>query len=129
MVRATNDERVTMRPDEGDLDAVTASAPLTLELHRGADDDVRIEVVGYVDHSTCDNLRGLAHSVLASGATSITLDCTRMSFMDSSGLGIVAEMATYTSSRGGSLTLLRPTPIIMRLLSVTGLDSLVQVHT
>ena len=116
-----------MRPEEGDLEAVTAAAPLTLQLHRDGD-DVTVEIVGYVDHSTCDNLRGLAHSVLATGATTVTLDCTRMSFMDSSGLGIVAELATYTSSRGGSLTLLRPTPIIRRLLTVTGLDSLVQLQ-
>ena len=97
---------------------------LTLSL-----DDATVVVVldGEVDHATRDQLRNLVDGVLATGVDSLVVDCTKLMFMDSAGLSVLAELVRYTGARGGTLTIRNPGTTIRRLLEVTGFDRLVTV--
>ena len=103
-------------------DRVGLSMSLTVSLD---DETVVIAVHGDVDCATCNKLRHVIHGILATGVDSIVLDCTDLKFMDSSGLGVVAETVRHLQGRGGSLTLCNTNDTIRRLFTITGVEALV----
>jgi anti-anti-sigma factor len=74
---------------------------------------------GELDASTCD---GLAETLGGPSGSLIVVDLRLLTFMDSSGLGAIHAAWRNAIKNGGALVVSRPTPIVHRVLQITGLD-------
>jgi anti-sigma B factor antagonist len=75
---------------------------------------------GELDVESADQVRvAFAHALEASRTAEVTLDVSRVSFCGSAGLRELLVLAEAASERGGSVTLLGATPMLLRLLDVT----------
>ena len=75
---------------------------------------------GELDACTC---RGLAEHLVGRPGSLIVVDLSQLTFMDSSGLGAIHEARREAIRGGGNLVVCRPTPIVYRVLEITGLDT------
>ena len=87
-----------------------------------------VTVGGEVDVQNTNRLRAVLQAALAMGATSLTIDCEAVTFIDSTGLGALAFAAQEARRRGGTTTVANPTTTLDRMLQTTGLDSVVDVR-
>jgi anti-sigma B factor antagonist len=78
-------------------------------------------VTGEVDAATADTFEQDLMPALA-GSSSVVLDLSGVSFMDSSGLRALMKIHADVASRGGGIELSDTSSAVDRLLSVTGLD-------
>lgn len=58
---------------------------------------------------------------LAPSITSVVLDLTHVGFVDSTGLGLIANLLNRLVPVGGRVTLRNPSPLMVRMLSLTEL--------
>jgi anti-anti-sigma factor len=86
-------------------------------------DRVTATVGGEIDAATAERFEQELIPALAN-ATSVVLDLTEVSFMDSSGLRALVTVHSDVTSRGGSVALGGQSSAVERLLSVTGLNEL-----
>ncbi|MHA3702596.1 STAS domain-containing protein [Jatrophihabitans sp. YIM 134969] len=96
-----------------------------MELTRDdVDGAVVIAVAGDLDIATADHLFRDAHEALRSreGST-LVLDLSGVSFLDSSGIGTLVELRNVATDTGGQLVLRRPSARTRRLLEITALDT------
>lgn len=75
---------------------------------------------GELDASTC---RGLVEQLQGPPGSSVVVDLSELTFMDSSGLGAIHLARRRASKDGGTLVVCRPQPIVHRVLQLTGLDT------
>jgi anti-sigma B factor antagonist len=61
--------------------------------------------------------------------TDIVIDCSRIEFIDSSGLRVLLEAREARVPHGGTVVLRSPTQAVMRLLEITATDRLFDVET
>lgn len=84
---------------------------------------------GELDLGSVPRLRRTLKEVAAEGATRVVVDLSALSFMDSSGLGLVIEQRSALQVRGGQLLLVAPEDsTASRLLVMTELDGALRVH-
>jgi anti-sigma B factor antagonist len=74
---------------------------------------------GELDASSC---RGLAELVTGPPGSLLVVDLGQLTFIDSSGLGALHAARQMAIKDGGILVVCRPSPIVHRVLEVTGLD-------
>jgi anti-anti-sigma factor len=74
---------------------------------------------GELDASTC---RGLAERLIGPPGSLVVVDLRQLTFMDSSGIGAIHTARRMAIKDGGNLVVSRPSPIVHRVLEVTGLD-------
>lgn len=75
---------------------------------------------GELDACTC---RGLAEQLVGPPGSLIVLDLCELTFMDSSGLGAIHAARRIAIRDGGNLVVCRPSPMVYRVLEITGLDT------
>lgn len=75
---------------------------------------------GELDASTC---RGLADRMVGPPGSLIVVDLCELTFMDSSGLGAIHAARRIAIKDGGNLVVCRPSPMVYRVLEITGLDT------
>ena len=74
---------------------------------------------GEIDHHSAQYLRDEIDSVLQSRMPqTLVLDFSAVSFMDSSGVGLILGRGRYISSLGGRLTVQNPPPQICKMLDL-----------
>jgi anti-sigma B factor antagonist len=81
-----------------------------------------IHVHGAVDAVEGPRLSDAAEKLLHEGARSLVIDCRDVGFMDSSGLRALLKAYQLTVSRGGTMTLQRPSRFIYDLVQMVGLE-------
>jgi anti-anti-sigma factor len=74
---------------------------------------------GELDAATC---RGLAERLNGAPGSLLVVDLGQLSFIDSSGLGALHTARRAAIENGGNLVVSRPTPMVYRVLEITGLD-------
>jgi anti-sigma B factor antagonist len=74
---------------------------------------------GELDAATC---RGLAEHLIGPPGSLIVLDLCQLTFIDSSGLGAIHMARRAAIENGGTLVVCRPSPMVYRVLEITGLD-------
>ena len=80
---------------------------------------------GEIDHHSAKAAREqIDYAVERSGAKRLRLDFSEVSFMDSSGVGLVMGRFRNLQSRGGETRICNATPPVMRMLKLAGLDKL-----
>jgi anti-sigma B factor antagonist len=75
---------------------------------------------GELDASTS---RGLLEQLQVPPGSSVVVDLSELTFMDSSGLGAIHLARRHALRDGGTLVVCRPQPIVHRVLQLTGLDT------
>ena len=92
--------------------------PMDELLHVGPGAEPHVIVLdGELDMSTTDQLDAAVAERHAAGITDITLDVAALAFIDSRGL-----RSLLIAARSGIVSLRRPSPALLRLLQVSGLD-------
>ena len=78
-----------------------------------------LELSGELDVSTC---QGLVSELVGVPGSLVVIDLSKVSFMDSSGLGVINRARRIAMEEGGVLVVSRPQPMVHRVLQITGLD-------
>jgi len=102
-------------------------AALRTSASAGADGPV-VVLCGEADATTAALLRETLTTQLGTGARLLTVDASRLSFLDSSSLRVLVLAARALRGRHGALVLARPQPVVARLLEITGADRLLDVR-
>jgi len=96
-----------------------------MRLTISSDVDRQVGVVvatGEVDLATVPAFRQAISDHLASGLALLLLDMRGVTFIDSTGLGVLVGANKKTTGLGGSMRLVCDNPRILRLLKITGLS-------
>ena len=102
---------------------------MQLDIHTVALNDrtvVRLE--GELDAYTAPRLVACFDDLLARGANDIVVDLGRVSFIDSTGLGVLVNAYNAGLERDGTVELVASDPRVVRVLAMTSLDQLFTVH-
>ena len=104
-------------------------------------DDFRIEtvrderhavvlIVGELDAATAPALRDELLALSTDGIDRVVLDCRRLEFVDSFGLGVIVSAKKRHSQEGNPLCLVAEPDqrTLRRLLQITGLDQVLPLH-
>ncbi|MBO3747253.1 STAS domain-containing protein [Streptosporangiaceae bacterium NEAU-GS5] len=93
--------------------------------HSGA---VVVAVEGELDLFTAPFLRDEVRDAIKQDGSTLVLDLTALSFMDSSGLSVLIEAWRLATSEGGGVALAAPQAPVARILRTTGLDRRIKVY-
>lgn len=82
-------------------------------------------IIGDIDHHNAKEMREtIDQAVVASAARSLELDFREVSFMDSSGIGLVMGRYKLMKEVGGSLHLINVASHLKKVMKLAGLDRL-----
>jgi anti-sigma B factor antagonist len=88
----------------------------------GAEKTVVVAPVGDLDLATAPALREMLIELVASGMVRVVVDLADVTFIDSSGLGILVGAAKRLEAANGRLAIRNPRPQAQQVLELTGLD-------
>jgi anti-sigma B factor antagonist len=87
-----------------------------------------ITVSGEVDLATSPELDTAIIAAIDSGATSVVIDLTDVSFMDSSGLGVIVRALKRCREAENDLDLVITNERVLKVFGITGLDQVIPIH-
>ncbi|MCU1358198.1 MAG: hypothetical protein JWM89_3616 [Acidimicrobiales bacterium] len=107
-----------------DQDCEAHGLQLTFQL----DGDVAsVGISGDVEADGLDGLRRMLQGALSLGARRILLDCSQATYLDSAGVRLLLDLHRILSPDGGSIRVLDPSTAVRSVLTITGLDALLQL--
>ena len=83
-----------------------------------ADGVAVVTMAGELDISNSEWLYQCLHEAVDGGNSEVVVDVERLTFMDSTGLAVIVGAHKRLKATGGSLTVIGPAPIVMRLFHV-----------
>lgn len=83
---------------------------------------------GELDHHTADVLREPLEGCLDDGFSRLVIDCSRLEFMDSTGLNVLLGARLKAEAAGGGVHLAGMLPVVARVFEITGADAVFTVH-
>jgi anti-sigma B factor antagonist len=114
---------VVRRPPSQEEAAVDVSVT-----SRESGDRTVIEVKGEIDVYTAPVLREELTSLIDSEHTTIVVDLTQVSFMDSTGLGVLVGALKKVRTLGGDLALVIDQEKILKVFRITALTQVFTIH-
>jgi anti-sigma B factor antagonist len=63
------------------------------------------------------------------GCYQLILDLEQVSFMDCAGIGVLVDARRRVQEHGGSVRLVRPRPLVWRVLALTGMTTVLPTDT
>ena len=91
-------------------------------------DRVTVSLAGELDHYTAPEIRAQLDAILRDPCvTCLVLDMRHLSFMDSSGIGVLLGRLKIMQARGGALYVTGMQPSVERLFKLTGLQRVIGV--
>lgn len=81
-------------------------------------------VTGEIDAWTCETLATAFAEVPSGLGSRIELDLEGVSFIDSTGLGVLLRLAEQVAAAGGTVVIRNPARAVRRLLAITELESM-----
>jgi anti-anti-sigma factor len=91
-------------------------------------DRVVLKLTGELDLDTAPILYSRFEDIVSRGRWRIVLDASDLGFCDSTGLSALLAAHQACESAGGSLSLAAPDDLLIRLLSVVGLQGTIAVY-
>ena len=86
-----------------------------------------VMIEGEIDHHTASRIRGRIDSkFLMEPVKNMVLDLSRVTFMDSAGIGLILGRMSRVACIGGKMTLRKPKPEIQRILSMSKIESIIE---
>jgi len=98
----------------------------TFELDVTGDGDAVVRMSGEIDLAVVDEVLSAAREGLAHH-DGLRLDLSRVTFIDSTGLGALVRVRNESAAEGKSLTLVDVPASLVRLLDITGLHDMFTV--
>jgi anti-sigma B factor antagonist len=95
---------------------------------RKTDKAAVVAVAGEVDVYTSPLLQERLVEVLRGGSSSIVLDLSAVTFLDSTGLGVLITGLKRCRSADGDLVLVTTQPNVLKVLEITGLNDVFQIY-
>jgi anti-anti-sigma factor len=95
---------------------------------RAGDAGPVLVLAGEADVTNAGQLRDVISAQLASGAVYLTIDAAELSFADSAAIGILAGAGRTLKELGGGLDLLRPRKILLKTMTLLGVDQVMIVQ-
>jgi anti-sigma B factor antagonist len=93
------------------------------------DSDTQIvRAQGELDLYAAPEFKRLLAETIESGKVRIVVDLTDAAFMDSTALGVLLGALKRLRVRGGTLAVASEQPTILRILDVTGMDQVLDLH-
>lgn len=86
-----------------------------------------VSVGGEIDVYTAPSLRETLDEHVAAGRTHLVVDLEGVSFMDSTGLGVLVGRLKLVRAQNGSLRLVCSSERILKVFAITGLDKVFQI--
>jgi anti-sigma B factor antagonist len=93
----------------------------------GLDGCMVVFAVGEIDIATSDGLREAMHAAVES-SRHIIVDLSAVTFLDSTGLGVLLGTRKQIASTHQSMCLVGPTRLVAKVLSITRVDQTIPVH-
>jgi anti-sigma B factor antagonist len=90
---------------------------------------VVVKVQGEVDVYTAPMMKEEVQRSIDAGLTRVVVDLSGVAYMDSSGLGVLIGALKRAREGGGDLIVSAPNARITRIMDVTGLGRIFNVHT
>ena len=87
-----------------------------------AKDPPVVRVQGEIDIYTCQKLHQVLSDVIAEGHTSFTLDLENIQYIDSTGLGTIAQSANQVMNQSGEIHIICSKPSVKKIFEVSGLQ-------
>jgi anti-sigma B factor antagonist len=88
-----------------------------------------ITVSGEVDLASSPQLDVAIISVLDSGAKAVAIDLSKVTFMDSSGLGVIVRGLKRCREADIDLDLVITNERVLKVFGITGLDQVIPIHS
>jgi stage II sporulation protein AA (anti-sigma F factor antagonist) len=87
-----------------------------------------VAIEGEIDHHTASRVRErIDNKFLMEPVKNMILDLSRVTFMDSAGIGLILGRMSRVSSIGGKMKLRSPKPEIQRLLKMSKIGSIMDL--
>ena len=96
---------------------------------RTADGVVVLEVAGEVDVYTAPTFRQHLREVTTGGKPRVVVDLSEVTFLDSTGLGVLVGAMGRVREADGAMRLVVASEHILKVLRITGLDALIPVDS
>jgi anti-anti-sigma factor len=87
-----------------------------------------LAMAGRLVFEDCQRVREAVKKLLVRGRRNILLDLEKVSYCDSAGLGCLASSFASVNNMDGTLKIAAPTPKVQEVLTLTRLDSVIDVH-
>lgn len=101
---------------------------LQLELEHGRKALI-VRLKGELDHHTAETVKARMEQALEEGGvTHVILSLKDLTFMDSSGLGVILGRYKQVSAKGGKMVVCDVNPAVYRLFEMSGLFKIVSVR-
>ena len=88
-----------------------------------------VHIRGEIDHHTASSIRqGIDATLFEKRPSKLILDLSAVSFMDSSGLGLIMGRYSVMKELGGDMTVWNPSPETRAILTLAGMERLVKIE-
>jgi anti-anti-sigma factor len=91
-------------------------------------DHAAVTAVGEIDAATAETVGEAVSRAVADGYRLVLLDFGGVSFIDSTGLGMLVRAHRTAETSDAVFAVVHPTPQTLKLIRVLGLDQLLHVH-
>lgn len=96
---------------------------------QSGDKTVTAFLSGEIDHHIAASVRSdIDYAVRDSSAKELILDFSEVTFMDSSGIGLVMGRYKLMSEMGGKVIIQDPPPSIKKVMKLSGVDRLAEIR-
>ena len=90
---------------------------------------LEIKLIGEIDHHNAVGVRSdIDGLIFEKRPDKVVLDLSEISFMDSSGLGLIMGRYALVKDLGGTLSLRAPTVAVMKILSLAGMERMIKIE-
>lgn len=86
-----------------------------------------VHVAGEIDVYTAPLLREVLDKQVAAGRTDLVVDLEQVTFMDSTGLGVLVGRLKLVRGQNGSLRIVSAQDRILKVFKITGLDKVFHI--
>lgn len=102
------------------------SLSIHIEQHRQA---LIVRLVGELDHHMADTVKAqMEDAILRGNVTHLIVSLKDLSFMDSSGIGVILGRYKLITGRGGRMVVCDVSPAVRRLFELSGLFKIIAIE-
>lgn len=91
-------------------------------------DERTLQVSGELDIASAAELRGAGEAAFSGDCSTLRLDLADVTFMDSTGLGVLIGLRNAAQSSEKTLVIANPSPTVSRLLDLSGLLTVFRIE-
>jgi anti-sigma B factor antagonist len=104
-------------------------AELDITVRKTSGGSAVVDVAGEIDVYTSPVLQEKLVEVLRDGSSNIVLDLSDVTFLDSTGLGVLITALKRCRNADGDLELVTAQPNVLKVLEITGLNDVFKIRS